>query len=396
MKNSNNIPVLIFGSGLTVLGTLRALARHGITVYCADRQPDFVRRSRWYRTVNLPVQAGDPESITAFADSIGHQKLVLIPASDNSCLDLSAETYRNSDRLLTFLPDRDKLDILIRKDLFALKLAELSVDSPRTAILNTAEELADIDDSVIDSAFLKPVDSQKFGADFSVKAWQLSGRKEAVELMQKAEKSNHRMLLQEYVPGDQSEHYFIDGFLDVRGEFKGLLARKRLRMYPPLFGNSSYFRSVESNLVSSAIEDLSRLLMSIKFHGIFSAEFKFDSRDGKYKLIEINARPWWFIGFADSLQVNVALMYYATCVGNPVPTSMSYKAGQYFVYPSYDEPNCRELHREGKLSLIEWARQWTRAHQAVFALDDPWPSIVGVSLRILREIRQRLGLSINK
>ena len=34
----------------------------------------------------------------------------------------------------------------------------------------------------------------------------------------------------------------------------------------------------------------------VGYRGIFSVEFKLDARDGHYKIIEVNPRPFWLIG----------------------------------------------------------------------------------------------------
>jgi len=43
---------------------------------------------------------------------------------------------------------------------------------------------------------------------------------------------------------------------------------------------------------------------------VFSAEFKFDERDGLFKILEVNARPWWYVDFAARCGVDVCRMAY--------------------------------------------------------------------------------------
>ena len=55
------------------------------------------------------------------------------------------------------------------------------------------------------------------------------------------------------------------------------------------------------------------------YRGIFSAEFKRDPRDGLFKLLEVNARPWWFVDFAVRCGVDVCRMAYDDALGREVP-----------------------------------------------------------------------------
>ena len=98
-------------------------------------------------------------------------------------------------------------------------------------------------------------------------------------------------------------------------------------MFPTDFGNSTYLISVPLERLSPAMESLERILRAVHYRGIFSAEFKRDHRDGKFKILEINARPWWYIGFAIDSGVNVVEMAYRDALGLPVTTNATYRPG---------------------------------------------------------------------
>ena len=70
--------------------------------------------------------------------------------------------------------------------------------------------------------------------------------------------------------------------------------------------------------VASAAGSLERLLRGIDYRGVFSAEFKHDERDGLFKILEVNARPWWFAGFAASCGLDVCDMSYRDALGERV------------------------------------------------------------------------------
>ena len=198
------------------------------------------------------------------------------------------------------------------------------------------------------------------------------------------------MVLQEYIPGPPTNHYFIDGFIDRTGVVRALFARQRLRMSPPDFGNSTMQISVPLADTGDASATLRTLLADIDYRGIFSAEFKKDPRDNAFNLIEVNARPWWYVEFAARCGVNVSEMAVRDALGQPVETISTYSVGRRCVYPYYDLQAVRAERAAGRLSVLNWARSWLGSYQPVFRWSDPLPAIGEVAALIGARVR-RLG-----
>ncbi len=135
-------------------------------------------------------------------------------------------------------------------------------------------------DEAIATSFLKPANSGRFSAIYHVKAVRPQNRAQAQALVAEASGRGLELMLQEFLPGPPTLHYFLDGFMDRHGRVCGMLARRRLRMFPPDFGNSTFTESIPLEEIRAAEESLRRLLSGIGYRGVFSAEFKFDARDG--------------------------------------------------------------------------------------------------------------------
>jgi D-aspartate ligase len=127
---------------------------------------------------------------------------------------------------------------------------------------------------------------------------------------------------------------------------------------------------------------LKTLLADIGYRGIFSAEFKRDPRDGVFNLIEVNARPWWYVEFAARCGVNVCKLAIRDALGQPVETISEYEVGRRCVYPYYDWHAARAEHSAGRLGLPGWARSWLGAYQPVFRWSDPLPAVGEVAVLI--------------
>jgi predicted ATP-grasp superfamily ATP-dependent carboligase len=203
------------------------------------------------------------------------------------------------------------------------------------------------------------------------------------------------MLVQEYVPGPASSHYFIDGFVRADGRVAAQLARRRLRMFPRDFGNSTYHVTVPLDEVGAAPGHLERLLAETGFRGIFSAEFKRDDRDGELKILEVNVRPWWYVHFAATCGVNVCELAHREARGLTVEPVDGYRTGERCVLIGADLRAYLDQRRENGVGLLTWLSSWLGATGVVFSSRDPLPALLHLKQvggrRLRRHLRLRTG-----
>jgi predicted ATP-grasp superfamily ATP-dependent carboligase len=117
------------------------------------------------------------------------------------------------------------------------------------------------------------------------------------------------------------------------------------------------------------------MLQRAGYRGMFSAEFKLDPRDGVFKLIEVNARAWWYVDFAARCGADVCRLAYADALAEPLEAQSAYAVGKRLVYPYYDFFGCSEMRQRGEVSLIPSMLSWLGAMQPVFQFEDPWPGL---------------------
>jgi predicted ATP-grasp superfamily ATP-dependent carboligase len=347
-------------------------------VYVAGQLQDMNRRTRWHRELPGPHPEA-PADLPGWLDGLPLERAVLLPCSDEWALAVASLDDERRSRFPASVSSPETIGILVDKARSARTLTELGVPHPWSLLVDAPEDLDDVDPARLSNLFLKPRDSQTFMRDYGVKAFRLATAEEARRRIAEVTGRGHRIILQEYLPGPPSYHYFIDGFIDRNGAVRALFARQRLRMYPPSFGNSTFMRTVPVSEVQPAADSLVHLLGSLGYRGMFSAEFKLDPRDVRYKLLEVNARAWWYVEFAARCGVDVCEMAWLDAQELPVPEIGSYRLGQAMVYPYRDYFACRRQRREGRLSLWGWAASWVGALQPIFHPGDPWPSVAGAS-----------------
>lgn len=389
-------PALVLGSdGITVLGVIRTLGCAGIPTYVATAPARTVRYSRWYRrppgvSEGLIAELTADGDLARFLERLPFEQAVLVPCSDVWALSAAQLASPLAARFRTISGPASAVAILGDKGRFAEVLRSAGLPHPRTVLLPAGADLTAIPDDAFAGAFLKPRDSYRFFQRFGVKARRIASRAAAAELLGPIGAAGLEMILQEYVSGPASNHYFVDGFVDQNGILAAAFCRRRLRMHPPDFGNSSYMVSVGRDQVAAAVTTMQRILESVGYRGVFSAEFKYDERDGLFKVLEVNARPWWYVEFAARCGVDVCGMAYRDALGLKAEPVGEYRVGSSCVFPLYDYGACLQQYREGRLSAGAWARSWLTAQQPVFRWSDPLPAVIETTMGLGRHLRKIL------
>lgn len=119
------------------------------------------------------------------------------------------------------------------------------------------------------------------------------------------------LLLQEYVPGGDDQLYTAGLFVCAEGHvaFTG----RKLKQHPPGLGIARLAEAVDApGLVPGGVA----LLAELGYEGISQVEYKRDARDGSYKLMEANFRPWTWMGLATACGTNLPLAAHRWALGD--------------------------------------------------------------------------------
>ena len=182
-------------------------------------------------------------------------------------------------------------------------------------------------------------------------------------------------LLQEIIPGRESVITLVAGYSSIPGEAQDLFTARKLRQYPPGFGSAS---KVISEACEESRDITEQLINSIGFRGVFGAEFKYDERDGKQKIIEINPRPTLWFSISHAAGKRIAERAYCDLAGLPVPVIGTQRNGIVWTYVLKDfVSSMKYKYRADKLdfpppNLSEGGRVKKRCWP-VFSLSDPLP-----------------------
>jgi hypothetical protein len=120
---------------------------------------------------------------------------------------------------------------------------------------------------------------------------------------------------------------------------------------------------------------LRSLLETVSYRGIFSAEFKRDSRDGRFRLIEINTRPWIYIQFADKCGINFCDLYIRDALGEKLAPVIAPACDKYCVNLVADIRALRDMPAASRPGRLRVLAVWLRSFKLLFDWLDLRPAL---------------------
>lgn len=383
--------VVLFSGNATGVGILRALGRHGVPLWALDPNADaVVLRSRYaYGSVCADPfydEAGFMRDLIAVGRRLP-QRAVLIPTNDDfvTVLPRHADTLR--EWFILTQPSLEHMRALWDKGEQVRAAWRAGVDTPATAFIRNEGDLAAAAEQVPFPALLKSARPLAFLRRKGIKVLTVA-RPDDLAAVYESARGFGDLILQEFVPGDDTMLYNYGSYLDARSRPLAEFTRRKLRQHPRTFGEIRFGESVWVPEVAAAGR---RLLQELHYHGISGVEFKLDERDGRYKLMEINARTTIVSHtLAPYVGVDIPYVAYRDAIGRPI-TAPRQRDGVRFIQCSTDIPDSLLEMLRGELRLRDWlsSLRGTRV-DGILALGDPVPGLLdaaGVVRSYLRRAR---------
>lgn len=253
----------------------------------------------------------------------------------------------------------------------------LDIPCPQTFSPRNADDLPSLYSKL--PLAIKPAVKENFFYATGAKAWRAETPEQLRDLYAKAARQidpNH-ILIQEIIPGDgQQQLSYCAFFRD--GEVHSSLLARRARQHPREFGRAAtYVETVDDPFIEGLAE---RFLKAIDFYGLVEVEFKKDVRDGKYKLLDVNARTWGFHALGSVAGVDFPYLLFADQVGKPASRCRG-RAGVGWLRALTDIPVALSDLLHGHLTWRSYfnSLQNTRI-ESVFSKQDPLPFVAEIAL----------------
>jgi D-aspartate ligase len=378
---------LVLGGNLNGLTIARSLGRQGVPVWVISSPDEKLAALSRYTVRTLPWPSGDSQKKAEFLSWVAaHYQLdrwVLIPTSDETAAFLSRFHAELSRQLRVSVPPWDNLQWAYDKRLTYRLAAKEKVDYPSTHYPAAEADLDTIDCTF--PAILKPATHATMNRFTADKAWPVANRGQLRARYRQAREliSSDLILLQELIPGGGNSQFSYAALCSDGQPIASLTAR-RTRQYPIDFGYSSSF--VETLDVPEIVSASRRLLAAIRYSGLVELEYKYDARDGRYKLLDFNPRLWTWSGLGGRAGVDFPFLLWQFITGKPVAERTG-RAGVRWVRMSTDVLAAIHEMLRGRLNLLTYSRSLRGPLAfALFAADDPLPALLDLPLYAYKKI----------
>jgi hypothetical protein len=192
-------------------------------------------------------------------------------------------------------------------------------------------------------------------------------------------------MFQEYIPEEDAQDWIFHAYCNADSEALVKFTGIKLRSWPPHAGVTTYARSVRND---ELMELSTQMCREIGFRGVCDLDWRFDRRDGRYKLVDFNPRTGaQFRLFENEAGIDVIRAQHLDTSGRAVPNAPS-MLGRGIVVENLDAPAVVAFHGKHQ-PAPEGAEQGPRAERAWFATDDLVPFMV-MSVRFVRPVIARL------
>jgi predicted ATP-grasp superfamily ATP-dependent carboligase len=315
-------PALVANAHVTGLGVARALAAHDVPVIAVDRTDTGVAPPstavEFAGRVSYPLE--DPDGfradLEALADAAGTE-LVAFGCMDEWVHGL-ADTEPEGVELAS--AGRAAIDAVLDKSALYRLAEELGVPYPETRWLAETAP-ADAAEQLGLPLVVKPAFKREFEEAVGTNVLEVATLEELREIVETAREADIELLAQETVPVAPGEDASLASYVPPAGveEALSVVGNARLRQ-PRGYGTSCVVETADVPVVE---ERALAVLEATGYHGISEAEFVYDGDREEYVLLDVNTRPWKWIGLPVAAGANLPMAAYATATGvdyDPGPT----------------------------------------------------------------------------
>ena len=299
----DNIKVLIIGTDINAYYMSRCY--HELT----GKKADIIgNRAIPYTSISNPIVIKDfnnkenfREALINYGEENKNNNILLVATSDLYVKMVMEEKSLLEKYYVFNYPDINTINNLLVKEIFYEIYKNMELDMPETYIYKCNQNY---DINKIKKYFkeypiiIKPSDVVEYHnlEETLDKVYKIYNEKELEKVILKIEKAgyNNSLIIQEFIPGDDSA--LFDSIFYVGKNKKAQIAtfaQIGLQEHTPTgIGNCTVLVNGydEHGYKEELIYKLKEFLEKIGYQGFAEFDMKYDSRDGKYKVLEINPR----------------------------------------------------------------------------------------------------------
>ena len=376
------------------LGVMRSLGRLGVPMYGvhATRRPPASFSKYCRKVFALDLDQTPPEQsvdcLRDIARGIGARPL-LMPTNDETALFVARNATRlQHDFLFPANPVQVVWSLYNKKSMYLLA-KQLSIPTPETVFPESRKDVLEFCERARFPVMLKASDNIHT-ARHAGKKMVIARSKEELTSHYHAMEDGSRpsLMLQEYIPGKDDSVWMLNGYFDERSECLFTMTARKIHQTPVYTGMTALGVCLPNPAIEAATNTLVR---AVGYKGILDIGYRYDERDGLYKLLDVNPRLGaTFRLFVGHNGMDVTRAEYLHFTGQPVPRSLLCR-GRKWILEDADLVSCIRYYRDGALNLREWRASYRGIQEcAWYAADDIVPFLRMCPAFLMRPFRKIL------
>ena len=244
------------------------------------------------------TEEGFLEAIEDFRKLHPGKKILLISSNETYAEFISKNKDKIHEQFVHNYPNIDIINSLIMKETFYKTYENSVLDFPKTVYYNCSAP-AEINDYFTYPVIIKPsnvIEYNHISFEGKNKIYKVDSKQELDNIVNKIVASGYKdtLILQEFIPGDDS--YLFDSVVycgkDKKVKFISFAQIGLQEHSKTMVGNAAVlingFNQYGDN--SEMIDTIKTFMENIGYQGFAEFDMKYDYRDKKYKVLEINAR----------------------------------------------------------------------------------------------------------
>ncbi|MBO6523475.1 MAG: hypothetical protein JJ971_06610 [Balneolaceae bacterium] len=324
---------LVLGGYINGLSVVRELHERNVSnIWLFDTQRSLATRSK--KISGFSIIENTPESLLNEVLSLKKQfdHIVFFPTADNH-LELLAKVY-DEVKSFSFLPlNESKIHKQLDKYYQYEVCDKIGIPYPKTFQISSLSEIEILSDFTL-PILLKPSKRDDFNSDLF--------RSHYIDSAEKLKKLGFEIkpylkqgvtfIASEFIPGPDNNIYAYTAYRNRKGVICGSWCGKKLSQYPDQFG---VFSSAINEYNDQVHKQGKKLLEELDVFGVAEPEFKYDTRDRKFKLMEVNLRPMMWHRLGHLSEVSLIYSQWLDSINHEIPLSNQIKSEDISIHYVY-------------------------------------------------------------
>jgi predicted ATP-grasp superfamily ATP-dependent carboligase len=392
IENTSVPVVVLVSSQHGGVGIIRSLGREGIPVYGVHQDSwEPAAFSRFLRRVFRWDFSSAPEAdslsfLRDVARQIGRQPL-LVPTSDTTALFVAENAAVLEREYLFSTPSAEVVRCFVSKLQTFDLCRKLRIPTAETASPQSREEVVNFAQTVGFPLVVKGEYGEFLGRTGTrLRVEMVAGENELLDVFHlNAATGRPGIILQEYIPGGDDAIWMFNGYFNDQSRCLFGATGRKLRQFPPHRGSTSLGMCATNDAVEIQTK---RLMRAVGYRGPLDVGYRFDARDGQYKLLDANPRIGsTFRLFRAKNGLDVARALYLDLTGQSIPSAPVLE-GRKWIVETNDLASSWSQLRKRQLTLGAWMRSLRGVQEGVWLVSD---DLAPLALLPLLWLRKRFG-----